>query len=128
MDITTAATFRLVARGGTATFVNVRQPSRPAVGDEVILSQPVFRVADLGQRVGHGYVTVVFVRRNVIQDHATLILSRGEIDAAGVQASNPFQLAVTSGTGEFQNARGRATVGFLPGPANKAQITLSLLP
>ena len=46
------------------------------------------------------------------------------MDAAGIQASNPFRLAVTGGTGRFQNARGQATVRLLPGKGNKAQVTL----
>ena len=62
------------------------------------------------------------------QDHATLVLKGGQVDAAGIQASNPFQLAVTGGTGRFQNARGQATVRLWPGKGNRAQITLSLLP
>lgn len=126
--ITTATTIRLEARGGTATFVNVRHLSHPAVGDEVILAQPVFSAADPDQLAGHGFVTVILVGQNAEQDHATLVLSQGQIDAAGVQASNPFQLAVTGGTGRFQNARGQADVKLLPGPGNKALITLHLLP
>ena len=43
-------------------------------------------------------------------------------------ASNTFQLAVTGGTGRFQNARGQADVKLLPGPGHKALITLHLLP
>jgi hypothetical protein len=61
------------------------------------------------------------------QDHA-LVLNDGQVDAAGIQASNPFQMAVTGGTGRFQNARGQATGRLLPGKGNWAQITLSLLP
>ena len=126
--ITTATTLRLEARGGTATFVNVRHLSHPAVGDEVILAQPIFSAAHPSQLVGHGWVTVLLVGASVSQDHATLVLKAGQIDAAGIQASNPFRLAVTGGTGRFQNARGQATVKLLPGPGNKALITVSLLP
>jgi hypothetical protein len=58
-----------------------------------------------------------------------LVLSQGQIDVAGVRgSSNTFQLAVTGGTGRFQNARGQADVTLLPGPGNKAMITLHLLP
>jgi hypothetical protein len=127
--ITTATTIRLEARGGTATFVNVRHLSHPAVGDEVILAQPVFSAAHPSQLAGHGFVTVILVGNNSEQDHATLVLKQGEIDAAGVQGpGNTFQLAVTGGTGRFQNARGQADVKLLPGPGNKALITLHLLP
>jgi len=75
-----------------------------------------------------GQATVTLVGGQATQDHATLALRGGEVDAAGIQASNPFQLAVTGGTGRFQNARGQATVRLLPGKGNRAQITLSLLP
>jgi hypothetical protein len=120
---------RLEARGGTATFVNVRHLSHPAVGDEVILAQPLFSAAHPSQLAGHGFVTVILLGRNSEQDHATLVLRQGEIDAAGVQGpGNTFQLAVTGGTGRFQNARGQADVKLLPGPGNKALITLHLLP
>jgi hypothetical protein len=127
-QITTATTIRLLARGGSSTFVNVRHQPKPAVGDEVILSQPIFSAAHPAQRVGHGWVTVTLVGGQATQDHATLALSGGQVDAAGIQASNPFQLAVTGGTGRFQNARGQATVRLLPGKGNRAQITLTLLP
>jgi hypothetical protein len=127
-QITTATTIRLLARGGTSTFVNVRHQPKPAVGDEVILSQPIFSAAHPAQQVGHGWVTVTLVGGQATQDHATLVLTGGQVDAAGIQASNPFQLAVTGGTGRFQNARGQATVHLLPGKGNRAQITLMLLP
>lgn len=66
--------------------------------------------------------------KNLSQDHATLILRQGEIDLAGIQASNPFKLAITGGTGLFANARGQATVKLGNGKGNPATITLSLLP
>src|SRR6266699_5933179 len=72
--ITTATTIRLEARGGTATFVNVRHLSHPAVGDEFILAQPVFSAARPGELAGHGFVTVIIVGRNAAQVHATLVL------------------------------------------------------
>jgi hypothetical protein len=59
---------------------------------------------------------------------ATWALNGGQVDAAGIQATNPFQLAVTGGTGRFQNARGQATIKLLPGKGNRARVTLSLLP
>ena len=109
--------------------MNVRHLSHPAVGDEVILAQPVFSAAHPSQLAGHGFVTVILVGRNAAQVHATLVLSQGQVDVAGVQGSgNTFQLGVTGGTGRFQNARGQADVKLLPGPGNKALITLHLLP
>jgi hypothetical protein len=127
-DITTAITMRLELRGGTSTFVNVRHQHRPGVGDEFILSQPVFSAANPAQQVGHGWVVVTLVGGRVTQDHATLVFKQGQVDVAGIQASNPFQLAVTGGTGRFQNARGQATVKTLPGKGNRTRVTLSLLP
>ena len=127
-NITRATTIRLIARGGTSTFINVRHQHRPAVGDQVILSQPIFSAANPARQVGHGWVTVTLVGAPATQDHATLVFRQGQVDAAGIQASNPFRLAVTGGTGRFQNARGQATVHLLPGKGNRAQITLSLLP
>ncbi len=56
------------------------------------------------------------------------MLRQGEIDLAGIQASNPFKLAVTGGTGQYANARGQATVKLGTGKGNPATITLSLLP
>jgi hypothetical protein len=128
--VSSPTTVRLEARGGTSTFVNVRHQRHPAVGDEFILAQPVYSTAHPGQLAGHGYVTVTVVAPpGIAEDHATLVLKQGQIDVAGIQqSSNTFQLAVTGGTGRYHNARGQATVKLLPGPGNKALITLSLLP
>jgi len=52
----------------------------------------------------------------------------GRSTPPGSRSPTPFQLAVTGGTGRFQNARGQATVRLLPGKGNRAQITLTLLP
>ena len=100
----------------------------PAVGDEVILSP-----ADLQRRepgatgwawVGDGHPAP----RECQSRSCDAGVKQGEVDAAGIQASNPFQLAVTGGTGRFQNARGQATIKLLPGKGNRARVTLSLLP
>ena len=127
-SITSPTTIVLLAHGGSATFVNVAHKTGPAIGDEVILKQPVFSPAHPTVVVGHGFVTVTFVGKNISQDHETLVLRQGEIDVAGIQASNPFKLAVTGGTGQYANARGQATVKLGTGKGNPATITLSLLP
>ena len=57
-------TYVNVFRGGTSTFVNVRHLSHPAVGDEVILAQPVFSAAHPSQLTGHGFVTVILLGHN----------------------------------------------------------------
>jgi hypothetical protein len=59
---------------------------------------------------------------------ATEVLAHGQIDLAGLVTSTPkgpgtFQLAVTGGTGRYQNARGYATV--VPGAAPKVTIRLT---
>jgi uncharacterized protein (AIM24 family) len=127
--ITSPTKIVLQARGGSATFVNVAHKRGPAIGDEIILNQPVFNPAHPTVAVGHGYVTVTLLGgKNLSQDHATLVLRQGEIDAAGVQGSNPFKLAITGGTGLFANARGQATIKLGTGKGNPATITLSLLP
>jgi hypothetical protein len=128
-SITSPTTIVLLAHGGSATFVNVAHKRGPAIGDEIILKQPVFSPAHPKVVVGHGYVIVTLLGgRNLSQDHATLVLRQGEIDAAGVQGSNPFKLAITGGTGRYSNARGQATVKLGKGKGNPATITLSLLP
>ena len=127
-SITSPTTIVLLAHGGSATFLNVAHKKGPAIGDEIILNQPVFNPAHPAVVVGHGFVTVTFLGKNLSQDHATLVLRQGEIDAAGVQGSNPFKLAITGGTGLYANARGQATVKLGKGKGNPATITLSLLP
>ena len=56
------------------------------------------------------------------------VFARGQIDLAGLVTSTPkgpgtFQLAVTGGTGSYQDARGYATV--VPGTAPKVTIHLT---
>jgi hypothetical protein len=56
------------------------------------------------------------------------VFTHGQIDLAGLVTSTPkgpgtFQLAVTGGTGSYQDARGYATV--VPGPAPKVTIHLT---
>ena len=56
------------------------------------------------------------------------VFAHGQIDLAGLVTSTPqgpgtFHLAVTGGTGSYQDARGYATV--VPGPAPKVTIHLT---
>jgi len=127
-SITSPTTVVLHARGGSATFVNIRHKKGFAIGDEIILAQPVFNPAHPKTVVGHGYVTITLVGRGKSQDQATLVLKKGQIDLSGIQGSNPFKLAVTGGTGLFANASGQATIKTGNGKGNPATITLSLLP
>jgi hypothetical protein len=127
-SITSPTKVVLQAHGGSATFVNVAHKKGFGIGDEVILAQPVFNPAHPKVVVGHGYVTVTLLGRNLSQDHATLVLRQGEIDAAGIQGSNPFRLAITGGTGLFANARGQIMVKLGNGRGNPSTLTLTLLP
>jgi allene oxide cyclase len=124
-DITSAQTVHLVARGGTSTFVDTGKAG-PSIGDEVIINQPLFWASDPDQRAGTGHVIVVLEGKGGSQDQANLILAGGQLSLQGFQAGRPFTLAVTGGTGRYQNARGEADVTLLA--HNASHITLELIP
>ncbi|MGO8959499.1 MAG: hypothetical protein ACLQFR_19355 [Streptosporangiaceae bacterium] len=127
-------TLRLLAHGGSLTVVNVTHSKAfPRTGDELILVQPVYAAAHPGKVIGHGFATATFVTPKIsppagIRDEVTLVLTQGDIELAGVTAGQSSTLAVTGGTGIYQNARGEATVTTGPGKGNPASITLTLLP
>ncbi len=123
--LTTARTLHLLARGGSSSFVDTGKTG-PSLGDEVILNQPVYWASDPDQLAGRGHVTVVLEGRNASQDHAVLVLGEGQVTLDGFQGANSFPLAITGGTGEFQNARGQAWV--ILGAHNTSSITLNLIP
>ena len=112
-------------QGGSSTFVNVAGKNTPAVGDEVILKQPVWHN---GSRVGTGIVTIVLTGGQTDQLHATLALRGGQIDAGGVQLTNGnrFTLPITGGTGAYVSASGQVLVHTLPGNGNPADLTIEL--
>jgi hypothetical protein len=126
--VTSPTTIVLNAHGGSATFVNVRQKKGPAIGDEIILTQPFYNPAHPKTVVGHGTVVITLLSGTVSRDEATIVLRQGQIDFAGIQGSNPFQLAVTGGTGLFAGARGQVTVKTGRGKGNPSTLTISLLP
>lgn len=102
-------------------------------GDELILVQPVYAAAHPKQVIGRPYITGTFVTKTIsppagIREHVTLVLRRSNVERAGVSTGNPFTMAVTGGTGSYQNARGQATVTTGPGAGNPATVTLALLP
>src|SRR5437763_17223362 len=68
-------------QGGSSTFVNVAGKNGPAVGDEIILNQPVWRD---GHRVGRSIVTITLTGGQSDQIHADLALPGGQNDVAGV--------------------------------------------
>ena len=112
-------------QGGSSTFVNVAGKKAPAVGDEVILNQPVWKD---GHRVGTSIVTIVLTGGQTDQLHASLSLRGGEIDAGGVQLTNGnrFTLPVTGGTGAYVGANGQVMVHTLQGKGNPTDLTIEL--
>jgi hypothetical protein len=123
-------TLSLQARGGTFTSVNVTHAtSFPEVGDELMVSQPVYQAAHPKQLAGHLYLIITFVAKAMppagTYQQATLVLKHGEILAAGMGSSS--LVAVTGGTGSYDNARGQARTRVLPGPGNRTDITVTLL-
>lgn len=83
-------------------------------------------------RIGHdgGNCTVTRLSGGTADELCTtvVVLAHGQIDMGGLVTSTPkgptpFPVAVTGGTGSYQNARGYATV--VPGPAPKITIHLT---
>jgi hypothetical protein len=112
-------------QGGSSTFVNVVGKKTPAVGDEIILRQPVWHN---GHRVGTGIVTIVVTGGQTDQLHASLALRGDEIDVGGVQLTNGnrFTLPITGGTGAYIGASGQVKVHTLNGPGNPTDLTVEL--
>jgi len=112
-------------QGGSSTFVNVAGKKTPAVGDEIILHQPVWRD---GHRVGTSIVTIVLTGGPTDQIHADLALPGGQIDVAGLQLTNGnrFTLAITGGTGAYEGASGQVRVHTLQGKGNPTDLTVEL--
>jgi hypothetical protein len=126
--ITSPETITLHLHGGSVTFINIRHKKRFATGDEFIGAQPAYLPARPKQAAGHAYVIITLITKSKDRVQATLDLRQGQIDLAGIEGSDPFNLAVTGGTGAFANARGQATINSGKGNSNPATITLSLLP
>jgi hypothetical protein len=123
---TSSQTITLHVRGGSATFVNVRQKKGYARGDEFIGQQPAYYPASPKQVAGHLYVIITLISASATRDEATLTLRQGQIDLAGIETANPFTLAVTGGTGQFAGARGEATIKTENGKDNPGIVTARL--
>ncbi|MGO9783219.1 MAG: hypothetical protein ACLPKE_35080 [Streptosporangiaceae bacterium] len=86
-----------------------------------------------GQQIGHdgeGF-TVTRVGNGSADELASSVevLAHGQLDLSGLVTSTPsgpgtFQLAVTGGTGNYQDARGHATVV----PGSTPTVTIHLTP
>jgi hypothetical protein len=124
---TSSQTITLHVRGGSATFVNVRQKKAYARGDEFIGEQPAYYPTSPKQVAGHLYVVITLISASSTRDEATLTLRHGQLDLAGIEAANPFTLAVTGGTGQFAGARGEATIKTGNGKDNPGTVTVRLL-
>ena len=126
-DITSPTTIHVQLRGGKSTFIDTGKTG-PSPGDRVVLNQPAYFASDLSKQVGTGVVTVTLVGgANESQDVATLVLPGGQIAVEGIQgSSNSFTLAVTGGTGAYQNARGQVHVSLKP--HNVSNVEADLIP
>jgi hypothetical protein len=120
-------TIQLQLHGGSVTFVNIRHKNGPATGDEYIGTQPAFTAAHPKDLVGHAFVVITLLTKSADRVEATLVLRQGQLDLTGIEASDPFTLAVTGGTGAFTTARGEATIKSRPGKSNPTTITVQLL-
>ena len=116
---------RFHLQGGSSTFVNVTGKKSPAIGDEIILHQPVWQD---GSRVGTGIVTITLTGGATDQLHATLALRGGQIDVGGVQLSdaNRFTLPIDGGSGAYAGASGQVRVHLLQGKGNPTDVTVEL--
>ncbi len=128
-DITTAQTIRLVAHQTSFRFVRVpgQTSQQPVPGDQIVFTERVNRA---GTAAGTDQINCTVVGRALICD-AVFALSDGTISVTGkVPVNGPGQggatLAVTGGTGRFQNVRGEVHVRST-GPNTEAE-TFHLLP
>ena len=124
-DITTATTIVVISRNETETDID-NPPAGLSQGDEGVVHSPLFNRA--GARVGTLDVQFQFtsLQPMAIQAAFTASLSKGQITAQGVAgAGQTFTVAVTGGTGAYQNARGQVTVRF---QANQVLLTYHLIP
>jgi hypothetical protein len=124
--VISARTVTLIVRGGSATFINVRQRKSVAAGDEFIGTQPTYLPGQPDRIVGRSYVVITLLTKQATRDEVTLVLRHGQLDLSGVEAGNPFALAVTGGTGRFYGARGEAMIRT-GGKDNRGTITIHLL-
>ena len=125
--ITTPTTLHVQLRGGTSTFIDTGAKG-PSAGDRVVLNQAAYFASDLSKQVGTGVVTITLVGgANDTQDVANLVLPGGQIAVEGMQGNaRSFTLAVTGGTGAYQNARGQVQVSLKP--HNVSNVTVDLIP
>jgi hypothetical protein len=108
-QISTAVTLDLQGREVNGDFVDVGRPGE-SVGDAFLFRQELFR-RGTNQRVGSLFVTCTLHFGTTPCEGTAVIFGRGKIEVASAIYDEPvFTVAVTGGTGDFQNARGQAVV------------------
>jgi hypothetical protein len=81
------------------------------IGDMEVIRQRLYNPSISERPIGRGYLLCTFVNDRSRQCTATYLLPRGKIVVAGALDSRLFyELAVTGGTGLYDNARGTLTV------------------
>ena len=135
--ITSAVTFTVVAPNTEETNLDLR-PAGPSRGDQFIFSGPLLRSPSqeaAGRIDGHCVTTSVpgggtAENRQQCFVTATIGTENGEteIELAGVGRieAEDVLLAVTGGTGRYQNARGQARFDFTA--PDRVTIAFSLIP
>jgi hypothetical protein len=120
--------FRVMEVTTEGKFVNVGRP-RPSLGDALVFHSDLRRE---GETIGHdgGTCTVVSVeepRLPEFQCVATLWFDEGQITAQGLVQFNdePFEVAITGGTGAYEGAAGHITV--VPRTERRSRLTISLV-
>ncbi len=106
--ITTAETIRVVEHDSQQKFVDFNHNNRPDVGDMFAFAGTLTNPSS-HKRVGtvQGNCTVLFGDTANCLATAT-VTGRGTIEVAGASGdAKDFDIAVTGGTGQFQNARGQ---------------------
>ena len=126
-EITTAQTIHLIDRETEdGAFVDVG-PRGESVGDQFLFRNNEFDPRS-GRRVGEVFATGTIHLRAVVFEASLVLFGRGKITLAGSIYNNPtFTLAVTGGTGEFQNVRGQAVIRD-PAGDEPTRVTLHLIP
>lgn len=119
-QITTGETIELRSVSGPETFVDVA-PRGESVGDHFIFREELFRLAT-SRRVGTLFASCMLHFRTIACEGTFVIFGRGKLAAASAVYDEPvFTVAVTGGTGDFQNVRGQAVI-------RDARTTLHLTP
>jgi hypothetical protein len=121
-------TFRVIEVTTEGKFVNVGRP-RPSLGDELVFHSDLRRE---GETIGHdgGTCTVVSVEEPRVPEFqciATLWFEEGQITAQGLVQFNgePFQVAVTGGTGAYDGAAGH--ISIVPRTERRSQLNIVLV-